>query len=151
MRQSQMMDWITDLEEFGPQVVTDACAEWRRGSEKKPLIAQIRKICLEMKPRPLALPPPVRDVPKSPGMPIHLHSTDEEVRAYELLQKRLRLESNEWECSPEGQEYFAMVAKRRATRPLPPLGMTVAEFDYEQAKERPIAPGDAARLNAMLK
>jgi len=62
-RQAQVEDWIDDLIEFGSGVVQEACAEWRRAENRRPLPADIRKLCQEERDRrewreTRALPPP---------------------------------------------------------------------------------------------
>ena len=62
-RQAQVEDWIDDLVEFGSGVVQEACAEWRRSETRRPLPADIRKLCAEERDRrewraTRALPPP---------------------------------------------------------------------------------------------
>lgn len=48
LRQQQLHDWLEDLEEFGPEVVGEACKEYRRGVNhaRRPLPGDIRDICL---------------------------------------------------------------------------------------------------------
>jgi hypothetical protein len=50
-RQAQVEDWIGDLIEFGSGVVQEACAEWRRSETRRPLPADIRKLCQEERDR----------------------------------------------------------------------------------------------------
>jgi hypothetical protein len=62
-RQAQVEDWIDDLAEFGSGVVQEACAEWRRSETRRPLPADIRRLCVEERDRRAwretrALPPP---------------------------------------------------------------------------------------------
>ena len=62
-RQAQVEDWIDDLVEFGSGVVQVACTEWRRTEHRRPLPADIRKLCQEERDRrewraTRALPPP---------------------------------------------------------------------------------------------
>lgn len=40
-------DWIDDLVEFGAAAAAQACGEWRRTQTRKPLPADIRKLCIE--------------------------------------------------------------------------------------------------------
>jgi hypothetical protein len=42
-------DWLTDVGEFTPEIVDEACDEWRQGPERrrKPLSGDIRAICTE--------------------------------------------------------------------------------------------------------
>jgi hypothetical protein len=40
-------DWMTDLREFGAEIVSKACGEWRRSQTRRPTIAEIRKLCIE--------------------------------------------------------------------------------------------------------
>ena len=53
-------DWISDLEDFGAEIVAEACAEWRRGNDRRPTPSAVRAICFrlreERKPRAPALP-----------------------------------------------------------------------------------------------
>ena len=46
-RQAQLEDWIVDLAEFGPAIVAEACASWRRGYHTRPTPADIRKLAIE--------------------------------------------------------------------------------------------------------
>jgi hypothetical protein len=46
MRRAQAEDWLEDLEEFIPADVRTACTEWRRTSTRRPLIADIRSLCI---------------------------------------------------------------------------------------------------------
>jgi hypothetical protein len=50
IREAQLGDWIEDLQEFPASIVASACQEWRRGQIKRPLIADIRHLCVEMRP-----------------------------------------------------------------------------------------------------
>ena len=52
-------DWLNDLREFPAATVAEACQMWRRTETRKPTIADIRKLCIEVQPKPpqrLALP-----------------------------------------------------------------------------------------------
>ena len=52
MRQAQVEDWLEDLIEFGPAVVSEACREWRRTPiNRRPVPGEIRKLCIEASPR----------------------------------------------------------------------------------------------------
>lgn len=44
-RQAQIEDWLEDLAEFSPEVVAEACRDWRRWNEKRPTIAGILALC----------------------------------------------------------------------------------------------------------
>jgi hypothetical protein len=46
-REAQVEDWIDDLREFGPAIVSEACAMWRRGNRNRPTPSDIRKLALE--------------------------------------------------------------------------------------------------------
>ncbi|MDE2019718.1 MAG: hypothetical protein KGJ13_05235 [Patescibacteria group bacterium] len=46
-RAAQLNDWLDDLEIFSPLVVEKSCREWRRMNTKRPLIADIRRLCVE--------------------------------------------------------------------------------------------------------
>ncbi len=48
MRQAQIEDWIDDLIEFDVPVVTQVCQEWRRTQTRRPLPADIRRMCIEL-------------------------------------------------------------------------------------------------------
>ncbi len=56
LRREQAHDWLDDLREFAPKTVARACAEWRRGQTRRPMIADIRKLCIED--REIYNPPP---------------------------------------------------------------------------------------------
>lgn len=63
-RKAMAEDWLTDLREFGPDLVAEACSRWRRSETKRPAIADIRRLCIdeqrERAPSRLALPNPAR-------------------------------------------------------------------------------------------
>lgn len=63
-RKAMAADWLDDLREFGPIIVSEACARWRRSESKRPAIADIRRLCIEeqqdRRPTPPALPNPQR-------------------------------------------------------------------------------------------
>ena len=46
-RKAQIADWIEDLVEFGPALVEEAMKEWRRTKTRRPMIADIRRLCIE--------------------------------------------------------------------------------------------------------
>lgn len=46
-REAQITDWIGDLLMFSADTVSRACGEWRRTQTKRPMIADIRKLCIE--------------------------------------------------------------------------------------------------------
>lgn len=47
-RQAMARDWLDDLREFGPQIVADACAEWRhKPGGHRPTPGDIRVLCVE--------------------------------------------------------------------------------------------------------
>lgn len=50
LRRAQASDWLADLEEFAPHIVTSSCAMWRRTESRRPTPADIRKLCLELQP-----------------------------------------------------------------------------------------------------
>lgn len=39
-------DWVDDLKGFGPEIVADACTDWRRTQSKRPTPADIRARCI---------------------------------------------------------------------------------------------------------
>lgn len=46
-RKAMAADWLEDLEEFEPDVVADACREWRRKpGSRRPLPGDIRQLCI---------------------------------------------------------------------------------------------------------
>lgn len=47
-RLAQLRDWLEDLEEFTPQMVDEACKEYRRGPDhaRRPLPGDIRQLCI---------------------------------------------------------------------------------------------------------
>lgn len=47
MREAQALDWLDDLREFGAEIVSVACMEWRRSQTKRPTPAEIRRLCIE--------------------------------------------------------------------------------------------------------
>ncbi len=47
-RRAQVEDWLDDLAEFGPEVVTEACVRWRRQpGGRRPTPGDIRTFCIE--------------------------------------------------------------------------------------------------------
>lgn len=47
-RRLQALDWLEDLREFGPEIVSEACGRYRKTVEdKKPTPAAIRRFCIE--------------------------------------------------------------------------------------------------------
>lgn len=46
-RKAMAADWVDDLREFGPDIVSVACGEWRRAQSKRPTIADIRRLAIE--------------------------------------------------------------------------------------------------------
>lgn len=44
-RAAMAEDWVNDLAEFGADIVSGACGEWRRTQARRPTIADIRKLC----------------------------------------------------------------------------------------------------------
>ena len=82
VRKAQLGDWLDDLREFSAVVVAGACQEWRRGQNRRPTIADIRKLCLEARPMPASIGKP-KHTPSRPSPNI--------VReGYERLPIRLR-------------------------------------------------------------
>lgn len=47
LRQAQIEDWVEDLNDFDPGVVEQACRDWRRGSDRRPVPSEIRRMCIE--------------------------------------------------------------------------------------------------------
>ena len=45
-RKAQILDWIEDLVEFGTDIVSVACGEWRRTQIKRPTPADIRRLAI---------------------------------------------------------------------------------------------------------
>lgn len=60
LRAALARDWVGDLAEFHESVVAEACAEWRRGSSRRPTPADIRGLCIDATHAPA---PPRRPVP----------------------------------------------------------------------------------------
>ena len=46
-RESQIEDWITDLHQFGAEVVSRACGRWRLTQNRRPTPADIVKLAIE--------------------------------------------------------------------------------------------------------
>lgn len=65
-RQAQLDDWLGDLVEFGPEIVAEACGEWRRQpGGKRPTPGDIRTIAIRLQrerqePEVVMLPAPER-------------------------------------------------------------------------------------------
>jgi hypothetical protein len=51
LREAQARDWLADLRDFAPETVAEACVDWRRGTNKRPLISDIRNRCHEIRER----------------------------------------------------------------------------------------------------
>lgn len=51
IRREQSKAWLEDLAEFDADTVANACREWRRTHNRKPAIADIRRLCLDAQPR----------------------------------------------------------------------------------------------------
>jgi hypothetical protein len=47
IRREMAMDWLDDLREFGPDIVSAACGAWRRSQTKRPTPADVRRLCIE--------------------------------------------------------------------------------------------------------
>lgn len=47
MRSLQIEDWLDDLTEFPASLVSWACKEWRQSQTRRPMPAEIRKLCVE--------------------------------------------------------------------------------------------------------
>lgn len=45
LRQAQAEDWLDDLSEFPPEIVAAVCREWRRNETRRPLPAELRRLC----------------------------------------------------------------------------------------------------------
>ena len=64
VRQAQIEDWLEDMAEFGPEIVRQACAEWRQTQTRRPAPAELRTIAVQIRrrqnpePEPVYLPPP---------------------------------------------------------------------------------------------
>lgn len=63
VRKLQIHDWLDDLSEFPAAWVAEACQEWRRSQSRRPLISNIRELCILHREdeRRRALPPQQRD------------------------------------------------------------------------------------------
>jgi hypothetical protein len=48
LREAQARDWLADLKDFSPEIVAEACGNWRRGETKRPMISDIRQRCFEI-------------------------------------------------------------------------------------------------------
>lgn len=46
IRREMAMDWLDDLREFGPDIVSGACGAWRRSQTRRPTPADIRALCI---------------------------------------------------------------------------------------------------------
>lgn len=63
-RQAQIEDWLADLREFGPEIVSEACGRWRRAESRRPTPADVRRLAIEAQremreaAEPLYLPSP---------------------------------------------------------------------------------------------
>ena len=64
VRQAQVEDWLEDMAEFDPEIVRQACAEWRQTQTRRPTPAELRTIAAQIwrrqnpEPEPVYLPPP---------------------------------------------------------------------------------------------
>lgn len=89
VRQGQIEDWLDDLREFEPDVVKEACRQWRRSNTRRPTPADIRTLCMEERSvrewrerRKYALPAPVKADPE------FVPPTDEERREMAEMAER---------------------------------------------------------------
>src|SRR5438094_75095 len=59
IKKAQTRDWVDNLIEFGAELVGAACREWLRERSRRPMIADIRKLCiaLEMERQRSTMPP----------------------------------------------------------------------------------------------
>lgn len=46
-RAAMAADWLDDLREFGPDLVAEACASWRRTQSRRPTPADIRSLAIQ--------------------------------------------------------------------------------------------------------
>lgn len=46
-RAAVAQDWLADLREFGPEIVSIACGNWRRAENRRPTIADIRRLAID--------------------------------------------------------------------------------------------------------
>jgi hypothetical protein len=116
VRQAQIEDWLEDMVEFGPEIVRQACAEWRQTQTRRPTPAELRTITAQIQ---------QRNAPKVVAM--EMLQSDEEVRA---------------KC---GQRYFNCVGRLRERGVIcfddcrsavcEVMGMTVAEVRIELGLE----------------
>jgi hypothetical protein len=51
LREAQARDWLNDLRDFSPEIVAEACGNWRRSENRRPLIADILQRCIEIRER----------------------------------------------------------------------------------------------------
>jgi hypothetical protein len=51
VRQAQIDDWLDDMTEFGPEIVRQACAEWRQTQTRRPTPAELRAIAAQIQQR----------------------------------------------------------------------------------------------------
>jgi hypothetical protein len=67
LREAQARDWLTDLRDFPAEIVAEACGNWRRGENRRPMISDIRQRCIEEveRRRPRMLPPPRSKAPEA--------------------------------------------------------------------------------------
>lgn len=49
IRRELAHDWLDDLREFGPAIVSEACLRWRRTESRRPTPADIRKLAIEVR------------------------------------------------------------------------------------------------------
>jgi len=50
VRRAQLEDWLSDMVDFSPSIVSDACAEWRRRDDsRRPTPGQVRAICFRIR------------------------------------------------------------------------------------------------------
>lgn len=85
-------DWVNDLAEFPAVVVAGACDEWRRAQTKRPVIADIRALCLQAAPvrqGPALAPPSGRR---------------DDVEKYLAERAESWRKAAEWRNSPEGKK-----------------------------------------------
>jgi hypothetical protein len=70
VRKAQVIDWLHDMRNFSVEVFAEACSRWRIAETRRPSIADMHKLCVEV--RELRreperyLPPPMAGFPSKP-------------------------------------------------------------------------------------
>ena len=106
VRALQIADWVSDLQRFGGEIVSRACAEWRTTETRRPVPADLYRLCCGYDRGPKSAPPRLES-PEVVSDRQHDREHDQRVREYEADMQRRFAEAAAWRDSPEGREMMA--------------------------------------------